>query len=258
MADVPRRPATSIDDVITRMLEIDRDYPPSDGVAVFNRMYLTVTQAVKDATDRSYFANSSFLEVLDVRFANLYFDALELELQSLPGPACWNVLWRHRDSPARAPLQFALAGMSAHINHDLVLAVIETLADFGSSPHDTAMHADFNRVNTLLDELQPQIRHSFITAIPSTGAFDHLESHISDWSITRARAVAWEDAKVLWHVRNRPELRRHYEELLDHAVAAAGACLLLPIEQHHHVPDHACGTQTPLLATVEGLSAAPR
>ena len=39
-------PPTTVDDVIGRLRDIDARLSPDDGVAVFNRMYLTVTEHV--------------------------------------------------------------------------------------------------------------------------------------------------------------------------------------------------------------------
>ena len=45
---LPTGPVTSIPDAITRMREIEAALPPRDGLACFNRMYLIVTQTVRN------------------------------------------------------------------------------------------------------------------------------------------------------------------------------------------------------------------
>jgi hypothetical protein len=98
---------------------------------------------------------------LDIVFANRYFSALAGAESGAEVPLCWDVLWRRRNSPARVPLQFAIAGMNAHINHELVLAVVQTLVGSDASPHDPALQANSRRVNTLLATLETAIRRSY-------------------------------------------------------------------------------------------------
>jgi hypothetical protein len=244
----------SVSDAVAQMQEIGAALPPGDGVAAFNGMYLAVTQAVEKAIADSYFASSEFLTRLDVVFANRYFLALGNALNEAPMPRCWKALWDVRASEHRAPLQFALAGMNAHINHDLVLAVVDTLRELGGHPETGDYRSDFVRVNTLLASLEEGIRRSFETGFLARldqrfAAMDALQARMANWSIARARAVAWNDARRLWAVAHHPRLAHDLEQLLDHTVAAASDCLLLPIEHHHHhLPgDDLCTQQAPAL-----------
>jgi hypothetical protein len=167
------------------------------------------------------------------------------------------VLWERRSAADLAPLQFAFAGMNAHINHDLVLALVETLDEFGASPHDPVMHADFTRVNDLLAGLNGTIRRSFETGIllRLEERWGKAEDRVDGWSIAAARAVAWRDAQVLWSVRNHARMRAEYERALDQAVALAGRCLLAPFGRHD---DHDCPTQASVLAALRDPIRTPR
>src|SRR4051812_1009560 len=112
-------PATTVAEVIARMEAISAALPQRDGVACFNRMYLDVTEAVNARIRQGFFADAAFVTRLDVVFANLYFAAIN----AMAGPrSTWPVAWRPLiDARADAdiePIQFALAGMNAHINHD--------------------------------------------------------------------------------------------------------------------------------------------
>jgi hypothetical protein len=49
----------------------------SDGVACFTRLYLDVTEGVQAQLQALTFADPAFIADLDVRFANLYFDAVD-------------------------------------------------------------------------------------------------------------------------------------------------------------------------------------
>ncbi|MDQ1712939.1 MAG: hypothetical protein QOE45_2389 [Frankiaceae bacterium] len=60
-----------IGDVVARLTEIDASLPANDGVACFNRMYLTVTELVRDRLTAGFFADAATMGALDVTFADL-------------------------------------------------------------------------------------------------------------------------------------------------------------------------------------------
>ena len=100
--------------------------PESDGVACFTRLYLSVTEGVEQQLGGFAFQDPRFLARLDVVFAGLFFSALDAS-RSDPSamPRAWAPLVEARAARGIAPLQFALAGMSAHINRDLPVALVD-------------------------------------------------------------------------------------------------------------------------------------
>jgi hypothetical protein len=248
-------PVASVEEAIERINALTSWLAPDDGMAPFNTMYLSVIQAIREATTSGYFANSVFLDRLDINFVNRYFDTYIRSATGVPLPRCWDVLWRARHSTHHVPLQFALAGMNAHINHDLVLALIETFTALDADPHDPSLVADFNRVNAVLGALEPKMRRSYEHGLLLR--MDHRlgasEDRLDRWSIAAAREVAWRDAETLWRVRNHHLLRARAEAVLDHAVALAGECLLVPLARRAHHEASACCQQSPVLA--ESLTA---
>ena len=79
----------------------------------------------------------------------------------VPGPRCrWRGgRWRTASRGGIEPVQFALAGMNAHINHDLPVAMVSTCAALGTSPEDPHL-ADYQKVDQLLDAAEQSIRQS--------------------------------------------------------------------------------------------------
>ena len=73
----------------------------------------------------------AWLAELDVQFARLYLSALQGVLLRQQIPGCWRVLFGCRDQTSIARIQFALAGINAHINHDLSEAIVGTPARRG-------------------------------------------------------------------------------------------------------------------------------
>jgi hypothetical protein len=106
----------TIAEVVAKMKAIDAALPRKDGVAYFNRLYLAVTNAVQVASADASFENPAFLEWLDVVFAGGYFDAEATIASGTAAPPAWAPLIEER-SVKREPIQFALCGMNAHINH---------------------------------------------------------------------------------------------------------------------------------------------
>ncbi len=230
---LPTGPVTSIPDAITRMQEIEAALPPGDGLACFNRMYLIVTQTVKERVTQNFFQDPAFMEHLDIVFANIYLGAVD-GLRSQPSTACraWNVLFSRRSDSSVVPMQFALAGMNAHINRDLALAVVTACRDLGTAPENGSHEADFDKVNRLLAALDAQIRQSFESGLileldQRAGA--GLENLVGNFGIQAARETAWVNAQALWHLRGVSFVSQRYLDGLDRNAAFAGRTLLFPL-----------------------------
>src|SRR5688500_17452190 len=120
---------TTLGGVIERLRQVDRELSPGDGLAVFNRMYLTVTERIGAMIDGeggpSPFTDDAAMAELDVRFAGLWLHAYDGAAAGHRIPSAWQPLFEARDG-GRLPVQYALAGMNTHIEHDLPLAVVRT------------------------------------------------------------------------------------------------------------------------------------
>ncbi len=214
------------------MREIDKALPAGDGVAVFNRMYLTVTESIaailgKPAGEAA-FQNPQVMADLDVRFANLWLAAYEAGASGGTVPTEWSPLFELR-SQGRLPIQYALAGMNTHIEHDLPVAVIATCEAHGLEP--SALHHDYDAVNTVLAQVEAPIRRSFLDGLErevddAVGPVVHL---ISAWDIDKAREIAWLTVDTIWEVRGVPFLRDRLLDGLADTVGMATRALLIPV-----------------------------
>src|SRR5438105_2592028 len=106
---------SSVAEVVARMESSVSALPRGDGVAWFTRLYLAVTEGVQARLAGVTFADPRFLARLDVVFADLFFSALESASDPARMPRAWAPLVESRAARGIAPLQFAFAGMSAHI-----------------------------------------------------------------------------------------------------------------------------------------------
>jgi hypothetical protein len=229
MSGAPASPG-SIADVIARMEQIDAALPRKDGVAYFNRLYLAVTKAVVAASGQTTFSDPAFLDRLDVVFAGIYFDAEATITSGAACPVAWRPLVEARAEP-KAPVQFALAGMNAHINHDLPLALVQTckelrLAPDGGSPE----HADYERVNAILQTVENQVSGWFANGVIADiedVVPAQVDNALAMWSIVAARELAWDHAKLIWSLRQLPDLMNGYIDVLGRTTELAGRAMLV-------------------------------
>ncbi|MEX0789921.1 MAG: DUF5995 family protein [Actinomycetota bacterium] len=216
--------------MLARMRLIDEILPTRDGVAWFNKLYLKTTENVLEAVDEGFFKYPELMAHLDVVFANLYFQALH---DSLHRPdvlsRAWRPLFSDRSRRGVAPIQFALAGMNAHINRDLALAVVQSCRDMGVRP-DSRFKKDFDLVNPLLQGTQDEIKVWFATGFIGVldEVFGRLDDVLANWSIVRAREAGWINSVLLWEIRDNRLIRSAFLQNLDHTVGFAGRGLLIP------------------------------
>jgi hypothetical protein len=222
--------AASIDDVLERMAAIDAALPHDDGVAYFNRMYWQVTRLVDQAVDAKSFVAGEFLGRLDVHFANLFFAAYAADLDGTKVSPAWAPLFEARHSERALPIQFALAGMNAHISHDLPHAVVDTCRELAVQPMDDCPeHTDFTQTNTVLAAAQEEIKDWFSTGIVAT--VDRLGGRVDDgfatFGIHLARAAAWQTSELLWGLADKHDLDRIFRSSLTRTVELTSRGILL-------------------------------
>jgi Family of unknown function (DUF5995) len=223
--------ATSVQDVIARLHHIEEELPSSDGAAVFNRMYTTVTEQVAAGLSGTthVFRDPPFMAQFDVTFASFWLAAYDAPSDAVP--KAWAPLFERRHSDSLLPIQFAIAGMNSHIGHDLPVAVVATCLQLDTSPDDAKVRADYEKINDLLAACESEVRRSFLTDAGKAvdqqlGPVVHL---ISSWDIGKAREVAWVTAEALWEMRRIGSLADRYEAALARTVGMASRCLLTPI-----------------------------
>jgi hypothetical protein len=230
----------NIPELLARMATIDASLPPSDGLACFNRIYRRITELVLGQLGAGFFQDPAFMDHLDVVFGNLYLAAVNASVGPPDQvPRAWAALLEQRSDTRIAPLQFALAGMNAHINHDLPIAVVTTCVDLGTAPDVGSHHADYERINTVLASAERQVRESFEGGVLL--ASDETVPAVGDvtvnFDLVLARETAWANAVTLWALRGvSPALAATFLDGLDHLVGFAGRGLLVPLRDSGEPP----------------------
>lgn len=230
IAAAAERTAGTVPEVLQILQTIDSLCALDDGLKWFNGLYLSVTEAVAARVSAGGFNDPAWLAQLDVHFAGLYFRAAQAALTGAPCPGCWSAMFTVRSDRRIARIQFALAGMNAHINHDLCLAVAATCKDTGTVPeHATAHYRDYTSVNSTLDGLIEQAKQALYVRLPGDAlpVVTHLEDLIAAWDVAAARENAWINAEQLWNLG--PPLSSGLMTTIDGFTAVISKTLLAPV-----------------------------
>jgi len=223
-------PPTSIDGVIQVMQNLDSALASNDGLKWFNLLYLKVTQQILNSPPQNGWQAPVWLARLDVIFANLYFAALADALAGKPIPSSWQALFEARQRTGIARIQFALAGMNAHINHDLSLALLQIDSEMHQGfAAGTPEHQDYQHANDLFEAVLPQALQFLAVGIAGeiiedTGMIGRM---LAIWNIRVARDFAWDfaaDLKSLPEMFRNPALKTQ-----DRLTGVIGRSLLLPV-----------------------------
>lgn len=223
----------TIGEAIQVLQGLDSILLPGDGLKWFNLLYLHVTQGVYEKPPAGGWHDQSWLSRLDVNFAQLYFDALTSSCKDpTKVPRAWMALFEARDNPRVERVQFALAGINAHINHDLPLAAVQTGKDMHIPPdRSTPEYSDFENVNSVLSGVLPQTLNILAAGIlgelaQDTGTIGRL---LAMWSVKTARDTAWTNAELLWELQNHPSVSDDFMMVVDRMTGLAGRGLLMTV-----------------------------
>ena len=222
---------TAIADVIGAMQAVDGLLPSGDGLKWFNKLYLMVTQQIDVQPPQNGWEDATWLTHLDVVFAGFYFAAIADALQQkLDLPSSWDALFEARNRSGVDRIQFALAGMNAHINHDLALALLQTNNELDMTPVlQSPEHDDYEHVNDLLEQVLPSALNFLAVGIAGELAQDtgKVGRLLAIWNVRAARDLAW-DFSV--HLRNLEGVSRDLAlEAQDKLTGVIGRSLLLPV-----------------------------
>jgi hypothetical protein len=223
-------PIDSYADVSSRLQALQEELDAGDGLAGFNRLYVTMTRATIEAARKHRFTDPLFVERLDCHCASLYFVALAAHLSDPgSGPAAWEPLFQARGRKGILPIQYALAGANAQFNRDLPVALVTTFLELDRAPaRAEPAHADYSHGSQILESVLTEARNWLLD-----GLLDELDSALGEvndmldmWSMRRAREAAWVASEVRWALRATPVVSRHHLEALDRMVGLASRALL--------------------------------
>ncbi len=214
---------TTLDAVINEMA--GRTFDDGDGVRYFHRVYLEVTRAVARRVAAGGFEDPAFMVALDVAFAGLYLQALDAPATA---PRAWRVLFdRRRDK--LEPLRLALAGMNAHINRDLAVALDTTCTRLGGAlDRNSPRCRDFVAINDVLNAQMAAAKAELFSRVDriADAALGPVDDLLEVWSISAARDNAWSHGAAQ-HQLPAGEAKNAAVEAMDRTAALIGRFLLL-------------------------------
>jgi hypothetical protein len=229
LSKTPVRTADEVLGVLNAMVEA---LSPGDGIWCFAKLYQSVTSEIRSALGGAAFHDPAWLDRLDGVFGNLFFRAIQLFLEKSPEtPRAWYPLLAARAEPKPA-LQFAFAGMNAHINRDLPVALVLVCQESGVElSRATPEYQDYLAVNPLLAAVEGRIKAEFLTG--PLAVADHLlgklDDLIANLSMVEARAGAWAHGEALWALRGNASLGATLVGTLDGLVGMASRGLLVTL-----------------------------
>lgn len=165
----------------------------------------------------------------DIQFATLYFNALNGYLTGGECPGCWSAMFAVRNQTEIARIQFALAGMNSHINHDLPFAIIATCKSTNTVPqHETPQYNDYTSLNQTMDALIEKVKHNLDVRLLGNNppAVTHLEDTLASWDLAAARESAWDSAQNLW--QETPVFLAAHMKIIDGLTTVISKALLIP------------------------------
>ena len=230
--DYPTDPPVDVPGVLVRLEALQaifEQHPPryaEDGLACFNYLYREITTEVWEQIQRGGFRSEEFISRFDVEFAKRYLDAVVPRTDGRPVPESWRVLMDRRSEPEINRIQFAVAGVNAHVDFDLAFALLTTCRALGR-PFGKDERYDYNKINDIFGEHMRSLRQHFEDPwmrLLDGGLLSLCADEGGELMVVIARDLAWNRAKRLSTLTGR-EFDEESAEI-DHRAAIVGTALL--------------------------------
>ncbi|MBL7720305.1 MAG: hypothetical protein JNL72_15820 [Flavipsychrobacter sp.] len=185
-------PAATIDEVIVQLEAIIEECIRTRNKAgYFAALYHRVTCRVKEGIVNGEFEDNPRMEVLDVLFANRYIAAWHEWRSGKKPTGSWQVAFGASGSWNTILLQHLFLGINAHINLDLGIASVETMA--GKTFKE--LRRDFYNINTVLSSMIYEVVHEINRVSPVMSLLGlHATNYnqmLMQFTIDIARDGAW-------------------------------------------------------------------
>lgn len=204
-----------------------------DGIACFSALYHRITTRIWEEIASGAFRNPEFVAAVDVALANRYFGALRAgALQPDAVPAAWAPLLARRGDPRITRIQFAVAGVNAHLNVDLAVAIADTCSELHSGPSTGAKRTSYLEVNRIVTTEMQALRRQFESTwerLIDRVVFGRVLIRIDDWTAVTTRDIAWEAAGHIWSLRQQGDDPMAFVRGLERVAGEASRLVLVPV-----------------------------
>ena len=164
----------------------------------FLSTYLRTTQAVGKAIDDARFEDPDWVELWDVKFAELYLQAHDADLAPRP----WRLAFEA--SPDLPALGHVLLGINAHVNYDLPQALLEVISD--EDFLDPALMNQRRRDHERIDGVLSARVAAEDEELAATGVRSLLDRVLTPLNRLSSQRFLRESRQKVWH--NTTELQR--------------------------------------------------
>ena len=231
--DLNRLPVTQ-----RMQLQIDRWHAAGDRRATFLACYQLMTNNMLSAIDAGEFNDAEWVYSLLHHFAEYYFDALDAYEQDR---ADTPHIWRQAHDAARQPgtlvIQNLLLGINAHINFDLIFAMVDMLEDDWAqlSPDERqGRYDDHCHVNDIIRSSIDAVQDTVIEPDePLMDVIDKLFGPADEWVVSRLitqwRDHVWGQVQILLDISDSSQRQQQRERIEAEALKRAARMLHLSL-----------------------------
>jgi len=197
---------------------------------------MLMTRNTLATIDAGEFDDGTWVHALLHRFADYYFDALEVyEQERTAAPAVWQRSHNATFNPETQVLQNLMLGVNAHINYDLVLTLVDMLEPewaSSSEDHRARRYDDHCHVNVIIGRTIDIVQDSVIEReSPSMDIVDKLLGPIDEWVtsslISHWRDEVWEKAVLILETADPGDRERLRQVIETETLERADAILFL-------------------------------
>lgn len=216
------------DQVIDRMQMLIQHWEQSsDQEAVFLNCYLMMTRNMVAAINQQEFQDSEWVNRLLRHFADYYFTALDAyQRDPVSAPGVWQLAHNAASDTNISAFQNLLLGVNAHINYDLVLALVDILRpewENLSESQRITRYSDHCHVNNVIGRTVDAVQNQLLDPnMPLMELIDKLlgpvDEIIVSHLITHWRETVWEHALRLLAAQDADEQARLAGHIHDEAL----------------------------------------
>lgn len=213
--------------VILRMTQLAGHWRAADDKRhLFLSCYSTMTGNMLKAADRGEFRDAIWVTGLLERFADYYFDALDLcECNAPHRPLVWEHTHRMTLTRRLHVLQHLLLGINAHINYDLVLTLHDILKPEWPTADDrlrTQRLEDHLKVNDIIASTIDTVQDEIIEVqAPMMDVLDKLMGRVDEYLLSRLisrwRNDVWKETMAMLEITD-PAKNEFQRRLLEQKV----------------------------------------
>ncbi len=196
-----------------------------DHRAVFQRVYLLMTQEMQRRLASDFFQDPVWMERVLVVFARYYFNAMDAYEAGQSCPPAWELAFRLAAAKQGFVLQDALLGINAHINSDLPMVLYMILNEDNAWPDARIMlrrRQDHERINDVLADLvdlaQDELAYHYARFIR---VIDHImgrkDESLSKFILTHCRTNVWYNAELLLDAPDEEQRNIHRQQIENDA-----------------------------------------